>query len=124
MKSLTLITKTKITADKVSDIIIESFKQKPSIVQNDEGELFLGFSPNEFYIIFDDSSSIEDSMCFFEEEDKKQIPFDNAQVNELYYHNEKVAKHVVKTLLNVYPELYLEDDQDGKIKPGSTYISD
>lgn len=122
MKEISLFTKTKITADRVSQKIIDSFKWKKRFVQNDEGELFLGYFPHEFYIIYDDSCDIDDPDCLFEDSDKKKIPFEHSQVSEIFYHYEEVAKYVIGIILTEYPELYIMDD-DGNVSPASEFIS-
>lgn len=122
MKEISLFTRTKITADKVAAKIIDSYKWKMRIVQNDETEIFLGYSPYEFYIVFSDSCDINDPDCLFEESDKKQIPFDNPQVNEIYFHDDEVAKYVISVILTEYPELYLMDD-DGNVFSASSFIA-
>ena len=121
MKDVCLFTKTKITAEKVSQKIIDSFHWKKRIVQNDEVELFLGYPPHEFYIVYGDSCDINDPDCLFEKEDKKAIPFENPLVNMIYYHDDKVAKYVVSVILSVYPELYICNN-DGDIMPASEFI--
>lgn len=122
MKSVCLFTKTKITADKVSQKIINCFKWKKRIVQNDEIELFLGYFPHEFYIVYSDSCDIDDPDCLFDESDKKQVPFNNSQVNEIFYRDESVAKFVVNIIFEEYPELIIMDD-DGNMMTAQKFIN-
>lgn len=107
MKSITLITKTKITADKVSQKLIDGYNWKKKIVQNNEKELFLGFFPREFYIVYDDSSNMDSSLSGFDESDKEKIPFDNPIINELYCRDSKVIRNIIGIILEEYPELYI-----------------
>lgn len=55
MKTLSLITKNKIEAFKISNLIMEKHPFSKKIVKNDDEELFLGKFSKEFYIIFADS---------------------------------------------------------------------
>lgn len=121
MKEVSLFTKTKIISSAVSKSIIDSYKWKKRIVRNDEGELFLGYFPREFYIIFDDSTPIDHPDCLYTESDKQQIPFSDPQVNELFYRDEEVARYVVSIVYSVHPELYIMDD-DGNIMPAIDFI--
>lgn len=111
MNAIALIAKTKITASKVSDFFIKTFNTK-TIPQNDERELFLGKMPNNFYIVYDDSLSLNDSKCIFDKEIKDAIPFKEGTFNYLYFHKLEVAKEVVKVIGSVYKELIIFDDND------------
>lgn len=111
MNAIALITKTKIMASKVSDLLIKVFNTK-TISQNDEQELFLGKMPNNFYIVYDDSLSLNDSKCIFDKEIKDAIPFKEGAFNYLYFHKLEVAKEVVKLIGSVYKELIIFDDND------------
>lgn len=110
MNGITLITKTKITSDKVSELLKTKSEVARKITQDDEHELFMGNFPNNFYIVFDDSISVDDSKCILEQEEKDLIPFEEAQLNYLNFHNLSVAKRVVKVIKEVYPELIVLDD--------------
>lgn len=112
MYSIGLITKTKITAEKVSQKLIDSFPYKKRILQNDENELYIGFIPREFFIMYDDSKSIDDPDCLFEEWEKKLIPFENALYTNLFYRDENVAKYAVKIIMQEYPELIVNDEDN------------
>lgn len=111
MKSLTLFTKTKITADKISQKLINRFSNK-TVVQNDEIEIWLGDFPNNFYIIFSDSESIDSETFLMEDWEKELIPFDNAVTNDLYYHKEKLVEEVVRVIAEEYPELIINDEEN------------
>ena len=112
MYSIGLITKTKITAKKVSQKLIDSFPYKKRILQNDENELYIGFIPREFFIMYDDSKSTDDPDCLFEEWEKKLIPFENALYTNLFYRDENVAKYAVKIIVQEYPELIVNDEDN------------
>ena len=111
MNAIALITKTEIMASKVSDLLIKVFNTK-TISQNDEHELFLGKMPDYFYIVYDDSLSLNDSKCIFDKEIKDAIPFKEGAFNYLYFHKLEVAKEVVKLIGSVYKELIIFDDND------------
>lgn len=121
MNAIALITKTKITSTKVSDLLIKTFNTKV-ISQNDEHELFLGKMPNNFYIVYDDSLSLDDSKCIFDKEIKDAIPFKEGTFNYLYFHKLEVAKEVVKVIGSVYKELIIFDDNDF-VGPADIFIN-
>ena len=110
MNGITLITKTKITREKIVEPLKCKLTTSKVITQDDEHEIFMGKYPNNFYIVFDDSISIDDSRCILEQEEKDSIPFKNAQLNYMTFHNIDVAKKVVAIIHEVYPELIIIDD--------------
>lgn len=122
MNIINLITKTRIVSEKVSDKIIQNCVYSNKITRNTATELFVGKFPNEFYIIFDEAYSVNDENSMFDNDEKAQIPFENAMVADLNFRNKDVAKIVVKTILEVYPELLIVDDDSGEIITADKYI--
>jgi len=112
MNSIALVTKTKITADKVSKLLIDNFSHSKKITQNDNSELFIGKMPNNFYIVYDDCLSLDDEKCMLFEEDLKAIPFKEGFYNNLFFHNIEIAKYVIKVISGIYKELLVLDEDD------------
>ncbi len=124
MKTLMLITNNKITNEVISKLIIDNFPFSKKITRNDEIELFIGKYPREFYIIFSDSQLFKDDplLSTFEEDDVKQFLDKNSYINTLYYRNNDVAKNVVKSILEKYPELYIFDEDKDCFTSGYDFV--
>lgn len=121
MKTISLITKTQINAKDVNEKLISAYPFKRKIVRNDDIEIFLGKTPREFYIIFDEFYKIDSNICMLSDEQKSMIPFKDAYVIEMYYWDDRILKYVVETLLSVYSELYI-CDYDNNILSAEDFI--
>ncbi len=112
MNAVELITKTKITAEKVSELLVSGFKYSKKTSQNDDAELFIGKIPNNFYIVFADSVSLDDPRCILDPEIRMAIPFKEGQINCLYFHDVEIAKYAVGVIAKVYDDLFVFDEND------------
>lgn len=122
MNSISLITKNKIDGSKINDYILKDFPFSKTVIQKDEKELFVGKYPKEFYIIYDTSHDVNGELSLLEEDDIKQIPFSPAVFVLLNFRKKEVAKYIVGKILDIYPELYIYDEESDKIISASKYI--
>ena len=124
MKTIGLFTRQQIKASEVSEIIIQDFPFKKVIEQNDENELFLGKYPREFYIIFSDGDEhTKEARNCFNQEECKNIPFNDWYYNIIYYWYPSVIKYVVNKIFIKYPELILYDEDSDTFYTPEKYLN-
>ena len=109
MNSLTIIT-SKIIDSSISSSLIENFPYKKKKVTNDEKSLFLGKSPFEFIINFDEYYDSSSELCIFDEALLNTIKFSPVYFNTLYFRDLDVAKYVVSVLSQKYKAILIFDE--------------
>lgn len=122
MKTIGIFTKEPVTAEKVTEDIIKNYPFSKKVVINNNGQLFLGKYPREFYITYSETTDINDELLVFTEEDKKIIPFDPIQFNVINFWDSRVIKYVISVILKHYPELYILDETEEHIIPAQEYL--
>lgn len=122
MKTLELITPTKIDNTLIASAIIENFPRKKTIIQNNDIQLFVGKTPYNFYINFDMALPMTEDILCFEPEDFKLIPYENAICTPLFYHLEEVIIPVIQTILKYYSSLYIRDNEVDIVESAESFI--
>lgn len=125
MKGITLITPQGIKYEDLVPIVKNALKDMGSIYEeapngDNEGYLYLGKTPNSLAIYFSphDKLSKEDG---FEDSELKTIPFEPfaTDVNFRLY---PVLIRLIKVVIQLFPSLYILDDQDDFLGPAEEYI--
>ena len=125
MKGITLITDRGIKYEEFVPIIKKGLNDLSPIYEevpkgNDDGYLYLGKTPNSLAIYF----SPNDRLCEddgFEASELQKIPFEPfaTDVNFRLY---PILIRLIKIFLQLFPNLYILDDQDDYLGPAKEYI--
>jgi hypothetical protein len=109
MQTLTIVTSSIIDSS-ISSEIINGFPYTKKIVSNTEKELFLGKSPNEIILYFDEYYDSSSKMCIFDDTLLKTIPFLPIYFNTLYFRNINSAKYVLSIIAKKYENILIYDE--------------
>lgn len=109
MRDLIFYTKEPITKEKVALQIIEKFKG--SEVYLSDKQLFIGDAPNSFDLQLNSKENRHNTIEYKPDVDEsvKALPNKDAIWNRFGYHDAKIAKKVVRVILDIYPEMWVED---------------
>lgn len=109
MNSITIITSLIIDSS-ISKEIIDGFPFSKKIVVNTQDELFLGKSPNEIILHFDEYYEPSSTTCIFDDVLLTSIPFSPIYFNTLYFRNIDSAKYVISVLAKKYENILIFDE--------------
>ena len=109
MYKITLITPENLDFSKVINELKKAFPKK-QIVDEKENYLFMGKFPTEFIVELFKDDFLDNPEYFFSEEAIELIPFEKKYCNDISYHSSTIIKDVIKTLLEIYPQMWIYDD--------------
>jgi hypothetical protein len=109
MNKLTIITNENLDFDKVKALLKKSFPNK-EVKDEKQNYLFLGKFPTEFILELNIDDYFDNPEYAFSQETIDLIPFKNKYCNDISYHSFTIIKNVVKILLDLYPEMWIYDD--------------
>ena len=121
MRDLELLTSKQIELEDIYGVIDKNFKIKGS---SNEG-IFFGKYPNSVDITFKKSrmfSDCEFESDLFEEEYKGKIPIENAFRTSVRYHVTSITKKLVTSLLPLFPELCIYDNDEDWLGTAKEYL--
>ena len=93
----------------------ESLKKEIKYIEmNGDTDIWINYKKSKSFLWFY-NERLEDYWCCTEEEFaemKKQIPIDEPYINHFETHRSIDAKRVISVLLTLYPELYIDINDD------------
>jgi hypothetical protein len=110
MRDFYFFTSKKITAEDCFEALSKEIK---NVEMNGENNIWINAKSRSF-IWFNNESYNDFIFESPEEKEKfiKKIPIENPYVNDFETHRSIDLKRVIKVLMKLYPELYIDDDGD------------